>query len=55
MLAYGSNTRLTGSELNQLASYIISLKGTNPPNPKAVDTSREKLYTDDELETQKLN
>lgn len=55
MLAYGSNTRLTNSELNQLASYIISLRGSNPPNPKAVDTARETLLTADELEAQKLN
>jgi len=27
--------QLTGPQIQQVASYIISLKGTNPPNPKA--------------------
>lgn len=27
--------QLTGQQIQQVASYIISLKGSNPPNPKA--------------------
>ena len=27
--------QLTGQQIQQVASYILSLKGTNPPNPKA--------------------
>ncbi len=40
MQPYGSNARLTTEELHQLASYIISLRGTEPPNPRAPDMSR---------------
>jgi len=40
MPAYGSMARLNDEELHQLASYIISLRGTNPPGAKAPDMSR---------------
>ncbi len=40
MPAYGSTVRIPDEELHQLASYIISIRGTNPPNPKAPNMDR---------------
>ena len=40
MPAYGSGNRLTDLELQQLASYLISLRGTDPAGAKAPDMSR---------------
>ena len=40
MPPYGSTAPLNDEELHQLASYIISLRGTNPPGAKAPDMSR---------------
>jgi cytochrome c oxidase cbb3-type subunit III len=40
MPAYGSGSRLTDLELQQLASYLISLRGSNPDGAKAPDMSR---------------
>ncbi|MCH8494715.1 MAG: c-type cytochrome [Balneolales bacterium] len=40
MPAYGSGQRLSDDQLHQLASYIISLRGSNPDNAKAADMSR---------------
>ena len=42
MLPYGSGQKLSDQELQQLASYIISLQGTKPANAKAPDLNREK-------------
>lgn len=42
MLPYGSNNKLTDEQLLQVASYVISLHGTNPPDPKPIDPEREK-------------
>lgn len=42
MLPYGSGTALSDEELLQVVSYIVSKKGTNPPDPRAVDPAREK-------------
>jgi cytochrome c oxidase cbb3-type subunit 3 len=42
MMPYGSNTKLSDDQLLKLASYVVSLRGTNPANPKAPDASREK-------------
>ncbi len=42
MPAYGSGAPLTDEELHQLSSYIISLRGTNPPGAKAPDMSRSE-------------
>jgi cytochrome c oxidase cbb3-type subunit 3 len=46
MMAYGSNARLSDDDLINLASYIISRKGTNPPDPKPIDPAREKIFTE---------
>lgn len=40
MPPYGSTAPLNDEELHQLSSYIISLRGTNPPGAKAPDMSR---------------
>lgn len=40
MPPYGSGAPLTDTELQQLASYIISLRGSNPPNPKQPEPNR---------------
>jgi cytochrome c oxidase cbb3-type subunit I/II len=40
MLPYGSGKSLTEQELQQVASFIISLQGSSPGNPKAVDPER---------------
>ncbi|MBT7860864.1 MAG: cytochrome-c oxidase, cbb3-type subunit I [Gemmatimonadetes bacterium] len=40
MLPYGSGKSLTEQELQQVTSFIISLQGSNPANPKAVDPER---------------
>jgi cytochrome c oxidase cbb3-type subunit 3 len=42
MMPYGSNTKLSDDQLLKLASYVVSLRGTNPANPKAPDAAREK-------------
>jgi cytochrome c oxidase cbb3-type subunit 3 len=44
MLPYGNNTPLPDKQVLQIASYVMSLHGTNPPNPKPVDMSDEKEY-----------
>jgi cytochrome c oxidase cbb3-type subunit 3 len=40
MIAYGSGAPLTDTELHQLSSYIISLRGTNPVNAKQPEPDR---------------
>jgi len=41
MLAYGSNNNLTDEQLLQVASYVISKKGSNPPDAKPIEPDRE--------------
>ncbi len=41
MLPYGSGTPLNDQELLQVASYILSMKGTNPPDPKPIEDGRD--------------
>jgi cytochrome c oxidase cbb3-type subunit 3 len=43
MLPYGSTKKLTDEQLVQVASYIISKKGSNPAEPKEIDPAREVL------------
>lgn len=40
MIAYGSGARISDSDLIDLISYIASIQGTEPANPKAADTER---------------
>lgn len=41
MIPYGSNQKLSDEQLLQVASFIISMKGSNPPDPKPIDPARE--------------
>ncbi len=45
MLPFGSTQRLTDKELLQVVSYVISKRGSNPNNPKAVDPELDKPCT----------
>lgn len=51
MMPYGNNIRMTDKQLNQVVSYIISMRGTNPAEPKPVDTERARLYTQTEIDS----
>lgn len=42
MLPYGSGSALSEEQLLQLASYILSRRGSNPPEPRAADPARER-------------
>jgi cytochrome c oxidase cbb3-type subunit III len=42
MLPYGGGPRLDDPQVLQLASYILSRRGSNPPAPKPADAAREK-------------
>jgi cytochrome c oxidase cbb3-type subunit 3 len=44
MMPYGTNARLSDRQVLQLASYILSKQGSNPPNPKAIDPAREVKF-----------
>ncbi len=45
MLKYGNGNVLTDEELLDVASYVLSKRGSNPPNPKPIDPARDVLYT----------
>lgn len=40
MIAYGSGARISDADMMDLISYIASIQGTSPANPKAADESR---------------
>ncbi|GAB5407945.1 MAG: hypothetical protein BalsKO_03100 [Balneolaceae bacterium] len=40
MMPYGSNATIPDSDMTDLISYIASIQGTSPANPKAVDEAR---------------
>ncbi len=40
MIAYGSGARISDDDMTDLISYIASIQGTEPANPKAVDEER---------------
>jgi cytochrome c oxidase cbb3-type subunit III len=46
MMPYGSGAKLSDAQVIQLASYIKSRFGSNPPNPKAIDPQREVKYAE---------
>jgi len=50
MLPYGSTNKLTDEQLLQVASYILSKKGSNPPDPKPIETEREVKCGDEDDE-----
>lgn len=41
MLPFGSGQRLTDTEVLQVVSYVISKRGSQPPNPKATEPERD--------------
>ena len=41
MLPYGGGPPLETEQVQQLASYILSKRGSNPPNPKAPEAGRD--------------
>lgn len=42
MLPFGSTQRLTDQELLQVVSFVISKRGSQPTNPKAIDPERDQ-------------
>jgi cytochrome c oxidase cbb3-type subunit 3 len=42
MLPYGSGKALSDEQLAQVASYVLSKRGSNPPNPKPAEPERDK-------------
>jgi cytochrome c oxidase cbb3-type subunit III len=42
MLPYGGGPKLSDGELLQLASYVLSRRGSQPANPKTPDAARDK-------------
>jgi cytochrome c oxidase cbb3-type subunit 3 len=42
MLPYGGGPRLTDEQLLQVASFVLSRRGSHPPNPKPTDPARDK-------------
>ena len=43
MLPYGSGRTLDGEQLLQVASYVLSKQGSEPPGPKSPDLKRAKI------------
>ena len=55
MPPFGGGKTLNEKQLQDLASYIISLQGSNPPNPKPADLTRAKkqdVKADNEFESE---
>jgi cytochrome c oxidase cbb3-type subunit 3 len=42
MLPFGGGPKLTDEQLLQVASFVLSKRGSHPPNPKPIDPAREK-------------
>jgi cytochrome c oxidase cbb3-type subunit 3 len=42
MLPYGGGPALSDTELLQLSSYVLSRRGSQPPNPRPGDAARDK-------------
>jgi cytochrome c oxidase cbb3-type subunit 3 len=42
MMPYGTGAVLSDEQLRQLASYVLSKRGSLPPDPKAADPERDK-------------
>jgi cytochrome c oxidase cbb3-type subunit 3 len=42
MMPFGSGQHLSDDEVLQVVSYVLSKRGSNPANPKAIDPSRDK-------------
>lgn len=48
MQPFGTNAKLSDKQVVQVASFILSMKGTNPQNPKPIDPTREIKYVPEE-------
>jgi cytochrome c oxidase cbb3-type subunit III len=46
MLPYGSGAKLSDEDVLKVVSYIISRRGTNPPEPKPIEEGREVQCAD---------
>jgi cytochrome c oxidase cbb3-type subunit 3 len=55
MQPYGTNARLSERQVLQVASYILSLQGSNPPNPKPIDPAREVKFVAEEAAADAAN
>ncbi|MBS1809986.1 MAG: c-type cytochrome [Acidobacteria bacterium] len=44
MQPFGTNARLSDRQVLQVASFILSMKGSNPANPKPIDPAREVKF-----------
>jgi cytochrome c oxidase cbb3-type subunit III len=42
MLPYGGGPKLSDADLRQLASFVLSRRGSHPPTPKVPDAARDK-------------
>jgi cytochrome c oxidase cbb3-type subunit 3 len=42
MLPYGTGKTLSDEQVRQVASYVLSKRGTHPPNPKPSEPERDK-------------
>ena len=42
MLPYGIGKPMTDEQVQQVASYVLSKRGSAPPNPKPIDPERDK-------------
>jgi hypothetical protein len=41
MMPYGTGKALTDQQVLQVASYVLSKQGSNPPNPKPSEPDRD--------------
>jgi hypothetical protein len=42
MLPFGTGKPLTDEQIVLVASYVVSRRGTSPPEPKPIDPERDK-------------
>jgi cytochrome c oxidase cbb3-type subunit 3 len=43
MLPFGTGQKLTDEQVLQVVSYVLSKQGSNPPNPKPLDSERDQV------------
>ncbi|MEO8480859.1 MAG: cbb3-type cytochrome c oxidase N-terminal domain-containing protein [Acidobacteriota bacterium] len=43
MLPFGTGQKLTDEQVLQVVSYVLSKRGSNPANPKPIETERDQL------------
>jgi len=42
MQPFGTTVRMSGDEVTNVVSYVLSKQGTRPPDPKAIDLERDR-------------